>query len=215
MEYYYDDNGYWRCGDGGGRRWRHHVEDWCAGSHRGGHCRRRRVAPHSEDGVWRTWTCGGENWRQQNEADALRKEVDALRREMDELKMKIREKQEMECQWRWWTALWLMHTGVRANVAEQAEKPNSKAEQAEFAKGYCEKVEAKLQRICSDILTSVQSTCEANIVVMDTMQELMTSSAKQKEKFKDNGEQAKFKDNCSKIGALLRKNAGVEEAKTV
>eukprot|EP00929_Paragymnodinium_shiwhaense_P054325 TRINITY_DN27225_c0_g1_i1.p1 TRINITY_DN27225_c0_g1~~TRINITY_DN27225_c0_g1_i1.p1 ORF type:complete len:222 (+),score=49.80 TRINITY_DN27225_c0_g1_i1:92-757(+) len=166
VEYTYHDNGYWRCGDGGGRWWQYHGEDWHGGPNRGGRWRRwRGFGVDMEDDEWQAWRrCGGEDWERQEEVDALRKEV-------NELKMKVSGQQEVECQWRWWAERRPLNTEARANVAEKPDKSKREDEQAEYAKECCYKSEAKLHNICSEIRASVQSNGEANSVMMKNAEE--------------------------------------------
>eukprot|EP00929_Paragymnodinium_shiwhaense_P121539 TRINITY_DN93815_c0_g1_i1.p1 TRINITY_DN93815_c0_g1~~TRINITY_DN93815_c0_g1_i1.p1 ORF type:complete len:340 (+),score=115.98 TRINITY_DN93815_c0_g1_i1:102-1121(+) len=66
----------------------------------------------------------------------LQKELEAMRSVVDELKMKAAEKHDIECQWRWWAEWRLMLIGARG-----------KDEQAEYAKEYCNKVDAKFKGV--------------------------------------------------------------------
>eukprot|EP00929_Paragymnodinium_shiwhaense_P019986 TRINITY_DN13460_c0_g2_i3.p1 TRINITY_DN13460_c0_g2~~TRINITY_DN13460_c0_g2_i3.p1 ORF type:complete len:483 (+),score=149.01 TRINITY_DN13460_c0_g2_i3:90-1451(+) len=117
VEYFYDSNGYWRCGDSGWRRWRHHDAAW-----RGGTSSGRRV-----------WRRDGEE-DQRELVEKMNKKMEMLEKKMDEvdeLQKRFMQKLEDEGCWRWCFEWRMMKIET---MAEQKEQFKDDAVLAKYAK---------------------------------------------------------------------------------
>eukprot|EP00929_Paragymnodinium_shiwhaense_P050342 TRINITY_DN25348_c0_g2_i1.p1 TRINITY_DN25348_c0_g2~~TRINITY_DN25348_c0_g2_i1.p1 ORF type:complete len:205 (+),score=58.98 TRINITY_DN25348_c0_g2_i1:81-695(+) len=138
VEYFYDSNGFWRCGDSRWRQWRHRGAAWRGGTIEG----------------WRVWRRDGgddnegqrELVKKMNENMAkLEKRID----EVDELQKRVLQKLEEEGCWRWWIDWRIMNAET---MTEQKEQLKCNDEQGKANQGRVDEVLVLLANVAQTIV---------------------------------------------------------------